>query len=324
MTSDAPTGFLVVDKPAGVTSHDIVSVLRALALTRRVGHTGTLDPFATGVLPIALGGATKLIQFLDEQEKVYVATVELGAATETGDATGPICEEAPVPALDRARVAAALAGLTGALQQKPHAYSAVKVAGRRLYEYARAGESVDVPSRPITVYGWEILGIEPARLQLRVRCSRGTYVRVLAEDLGRALGSCGHLSALRRERSGPFTLGAAVDLPGLARIAADREDWRAVLRPERGAPRVAWRDRSEVAAAVRALIQPPLSGLEGRARVSVPDGALARVRNGGEPPPPPPDTPADTPYCLVHGGGLVGVAAQTGRGPRLLRIMPWA
>lgn len=324
MATDAPTGFLVVDKPAGVTSHDVVSVLRALAMTRRVGHTGTLDPFATGVLPIALGGATKLIQFLDEREKVYVATVELGSATETGDATGPVCAEAPVPPLEPARLDAALAGLTGALMQKPHAYSAVKVAGRRLYEYARAGEAVDIQARPITVHGWEVLAIEPARLRLRVRCGRGTYVRVLAEDLGLALGTRGHLSALRREQSGPFRLGEAVDFPTLSRIAAGREDWQPVLRPERGVPRVTWGDRAEIAAAVRARIRAPLSGLAGRLQVTLPEAALMGVRNGGRPPAPPDGTPAETPYALVFDGQLVAMAAVTERGPRLLRVMPWA
>lgn len=323
MSSPGPTGFLVVDKPPGLTSHDVVSIIRALARTRRVGHTGTLDPFATGVLPIALGGATKLIQYLDEREKVYVATVELGVATETGDGTGPVCAEAPVPDIDRAALDAALAGLTGALQQKPHAYSAVKVNGRRLYEYARAGESVDIPARPITVHGWQVLAQEPRRLRLRVRCSRGTYVRVLAEDLGVALGTVAHLSALRREASGPFTLDGALDMPALSRIAAEREDWRAVLRPERGAPRVTWRDRDAVAAEVGALVQSPLSGLAGRAVVVLPDEALARVRNGQRPPGPPSGTPPDTPYLLVHGGALVAVAARTERGPRLLRVMPW-
>jgi tRNA pseudouridine55 synthase len=324
VSTDAPTGFLVVDKPPGITSHDVVSVLRALAMTRRVGHTGTLDPFATGVLPIALGGATKLIQFLDEREKVYVATVELGAATETGDATGPVCAEAPVPPLDRETVDAALAGLTGALMQKPHAYSAVKVNGRRLYEYARAGETVEIPARPITVYGWEVLAVEPARLRLRVRCGRGTYVRVLAEDIGLALGTRGHLSALRREQSGPFRLEGAVDFPTLSRIAAGRDDWQPVLRPERDAPRVTWGDRDEIAAAVRGRIHAPLSGLEGRARVTLPDDAVAGVRNGGRPPGPPTGTAADTPYLLVNGGELVAVASLTTRGPRLLRVMPWA
>jgi tRNA pseudouridine55 synthase len=324
VSGPGPTGFLVVDKPPGLTSHDVVSIVRALARTRRVGHTGTLDPFATGVLPIALGGATRLIQHLDERHKVYVATVELGAATETGDDTGPVCEERPVPALEAGALDTAFGGLTGALMQKPHRYSAVKVAGRRLYEYARAGEHVDVPARPIEVHGWELLALEERRLRVRVRCSRGTYVRVLAEDLGRALGTCAHLSALRREQSGPFDLARAVDLPTLSRIAAGREDWPAVLRPERGAPRVTWRDRDAVAAEVRALVRPALSGMDGRPRVALSDDALPKVRNGGRPPGPPAGLPAGEPYVLVHGGALVAVAAETEKGPRLLRVMPWA
>ncbi|MEC8424833.1 MAG: tRNA pseudouridine(55) synthase TruB, partial [Myxococcota bacterium] len=302
MPTPNPAGFMVIDKPAGLTSHDVVSVVRALTMTRRVGHTGTLDPFATGVLPIALGGATRLIQFLDESQKVYVATVELGMSTETGDATGPVRAEAPVPTLDRARVAAVLEAFTGPLMQKPHAYSAVKVAGRRLYEYARAGESVDVPARPITVHGWEILELGASRLRLRVRCGRGTYVRVLAEELAVALGTCGHLSALRREQSGPFHLGTAVDMPALARIAADREDWRPVLRPERGAARVEWKDRALVAEAVCARLMPPLDGFAGRVRVELDANQLPRIRNGGRPPPPPPALPDGDPHLRVHRG----------------------
>ena len=318
-----PSGFLVVDKPAGITSHDVVSVVRALARTRKVGHTGTLDPFATGVLPVAVGTSTRLIQFLDEGRKTYVATVELGSATETGDGTGRVCATAEVPSIDATTLGSVLEELSGDLMQKPHPYSAVKVDGRRLYEYARAGEHVEIPARPIHVYGWEVLDHAPQRLRLRVECSRGTYVRVLAEDLGRALGTHAHLSALRRERSGPFRLDEAVDMASLSMIAAARSDWRAVLRPERGAPRVEWRDRDAVAAEVRALVGTPLAGMQGRAQVQLTEAELPRVRNGGRPPGPPPGTDPDEPYVLVHDEALIAVAADTARGPRLLRVLPW-
>jgi len=324
VANDDPSGFLVVDKPAGITSHDVVAVVRALARTRRVGHTGTLDPFATGVLPIALGSATRLIQFLDEGRKVYVATVELGAATETGDLTGAVCSTSDVPQVDGETLQAVLESLTGSLQQAPHPYSAVKINGRRLYEYTRAGEHVEVPPRTIHVYRWEILAHEARRLQLRVECSRGTYVRVLAEELGKALGTHAHLSALRRERSGPFVLAGAVDMPGLAELAAGSRDWQPVLCPERGAPRVTWNDRDAVAAAVRAWVQAPLSGLAGRVQVALDATRLPRVRNGGTPPAPPAGVAPGEPYVLTHAGELVAVAAVSERGPRLLRVVPWA
>lgn len=324
MSETGPSGFLVVDKPAGITSHDVVSVVRALARTRRVGHTGTLDPFATGVLPIALGSATRLIQFLDEGRKVYVATVELGTATETGDGTGMVSATSEVPPVDRATLEAALDSLTGDLQQAPHPYSAVRINGRRLYEYTRAGEHVDIPTRPIHVYRWEVISHEDRRLQLRVECSRGTYVRVLAEDLGRALGTHAHLSALRRERSGPFVLDAAVDMPALSELAAGRRDWQAVLRPERGEPRVVWKDRDAVALAVRAMVRAPLTGMAGRACVALDHIDLSRVRNGGTPPAPPDGVVPGEPYVLTHAGALVAVAALAERGPRLLRVVPWS
>ena len=212
-------GVLVVDKPGGPTSHDIVDRVRRALRTRRVGHTGTLDPFATGVLPVCVGRATRLARFLSGGEKEYVATVRLGFATTTDDRTGePL--GAPVPAeVAPAALAAALDGLVGSFDQVPPAFSAKHVGGRRLYELARRGETVPRAATPVTVHAIRLLAWEADTVEIAVRCSPGTYVRALARDLGERLGTGAHLAALRRTRSGPFDLSQAVsgdDLAGAA------------------------------------------------------------------------------------------------------------
>lgn len=206
MTS--PSGVVVVDKPRGPTSHDVVQSLRRGLKTSRVGHTGTLDPMATGVLPICVGEATKVAQVLNADDKAYEATVTLGAETDTLDAQGKVVSTGPVPTFD----AAVLEQFRGTYRQTPPMYSAVKVGGRKLYEAARAGEEVERESREVTVTRLEVLAVEGANVQLQVECSKGFYVRVLAAEVAKALGTVGHLSALRRTRAGPFTLGHAVTL----------------------------------------------------------------------------------------------------------------
>jgi tRNA pseudouridine55 synthase len=208
-----------VDKPGGPTSHDIVDRVRHALRTRRVGHTGTLDPFATGVLPVCVGRATRLARFLSGGEKEYVATVRLGFATTTDDRTGePL--GAPVPAeVAPAALAAALDGLVGSFDQVPPAFSAKHVGGRRLYELARRGEAVPRVATPVTVHAIRLLAREADTVEIAVRCSAGTYVRALARDLGERLGTGAHLTALRRTRSGPFDLSQSVsgdDLAGAA------------------------------------------------------------------------------------------------------------
>jgi tRNA pseudouridine55 synthase len=214
-------GVLVVDKPAGPTSHDVVDAVRRALSTRRVGHTGTLDPFATGVLPVCVGRATRLARFLAEGEKVYRATVRLGFATTTDDLHGePLGPPQPVALAPEALRAAALR-LTGRLPQRPPAYSAKRVGGRRLYELSREGRAVSPQPAIVTIHALDILGLEPPdRVEIEVRCSAGTYVRALARDLGEALGVGGHLVALRRLRSGCFGIGQALALERLPEAAA--------------------------------------------------------------------------------------------------------
>jgi tRNA pseudouridine55 synthase len=209
-------GVLVVDKPAGPTSHDVVDRVRRAFATRRVGHTGTLDPFATGVLPVCVGRATRLARFLAGGEKEYVATVRLGFATTTDDLTGePVGLPVPVEVAP-ARLAVALAALVGSFDQVPPAFSAKHVGGRRLYELARRGETVPRAATPVTVHGLDLLAREGDTVEIAVRCSPGTYVRALARDLGERLGTGAHLAALRRTRSGAFDLSQAVSGDDLA------------------------------------------------------------------------------------------------------------
>jgi len=204
-------GVLVVDKPAGPTSHDVVDRVRRALVTRRAGHTGTLDPFATGVLAVCVGKATRLARFLSAGEKVYEATIRLGFATTTDDLRGePLGPARPV-AVDRAALDEARRRLTGTIRQVPPAYSARRVGGRRLYELARRGVDVDREAASVTVHAFEVVSIAGDRVEVVVKCSPGTYVRALARDLGEALGVGGHLVSLRRTRSGDFALDQAVD-----------------------------------------------------------------------------------------------------------------
>jgi tRNA pseudouridine55 synthase len=206
-------GWLVVDKPAGPTAHDLVARARRRLKFKRIGHSGTLDPPATGVMVLALGHATRLMRFLPG-DKVYTGTIRFGATTDTLDATGTVLETRPVD-LDPAAIDAAMARLVGDIEQIPPMVSAVHHEGKRLYELARAGQIIeDRPPRPVTVHSFERLSWESPDLAFRVACSTGTYVRTLADDLGRMLGPGAHLATLRREMANGISLAGAVDLEG--------------------------------------------------------------------------------------------------------------
>ncbi len=224
----APEGGLVVDKPAGPTSHDVVAVARRALGQPRIGHTGTLDPLATGVLPLLLGRATRLAQFLASSDKTYLATIQFGQATSSYDAAGePIGAAQPV-ALDPAAVEAALARFRGRQLQVPPAVSAKKVGGHRAYDLARRDQPVDLAAVEVEVTELTLVGCEGARADVRVTCSAGFYVRSLAHDLGTAMGVGAHLAGLRRERSGRFTLADSV---GLDRLAARPRGVGGLVRP---------------------------------------------------------------------------------------------
>ena len=219
----ATSGLVIVDKPPGLTSHDVVARIRRLAGTRRVGHAGTLDPMATGVLVIGVEKATRLLGHLALTEKEYLATIRLGQATDTGDADGTVVAGAPASELAPGRVQAAAAALTGQIQQVPPVVSAIKVGGRRAYQLAREGAAPVLEARAVTVQEFTISDPRPAGpagelldVTAAVRCSSGTYVRALARDLGSSLGVGGHLTMLRRTRVGPYRLSDARELAELA------------------------------------------------------------------------------------------------------------
>lgn len=208
-------GLLAVDKPAGPTSHDIVARVRRLAGQRQVGHGGTLDPLATGVLVLGLGAGTRMLEYLTRAPKRYLATIRFGSATDTYDATGNVTATAERQHLTPATIAAALASFRGTFQQRPPAFSAVKREGRAAYIAARRGETVELAPRQVTIYRLEIVEIALPDVTLDVTCSGGTYIRSLAHDLGQALGSAAHLAALRRTEAGGFTLAEALPLAAL-------------------------------------------------------------------------------------------------------------
>jgi tRNA pseudouridine55 synthase len=199
-----PTGIIVIDKPRGLTSNGTLQRVRKAFGARSAGHVGTLDPMATGMLPLCLDEATKVIAEVEAGGKCYEFTVELGARTDTGDAEGEVVERAPLPSLDAARVEAVLAGFRGVQQQVPPMYSALKRDGRPLYELARKGIEVERAARTIEIRRLELVALRGAALELVCECAKGTYIRVLGEDLARALGTVGHLTRLHRAWVEPF------------------------------------------------------------------------------------------------------------------------
>jgi tRNA pseudouridine55 synthase len=218
-TTPTPDGLVIVDKPAGWTSHDVVARVRRLAGTKKVGHAGTLDPMATGVLVLGVGRATRLLGHLQLADKEYEATIRLGESTVTDDAEGDVLERVDTSQLSLVDIEAAMLPLTGDIQQVPTAISAIKVDGKRSYARVRAGEDVELSARPVTVSAFDVHDVRQrdrvVDVDVHVACSTGTYIRALARDLGAALGVGGHLTMLRRTRVGGFTLGDAMTLERL-------------------------------------------------------------------------------------------------------------
>ncbi|MCS6879933.1 MAG: tRNA pseudouridine(55) synthase TruB [Oscillochloridaceae bacterium] len=276
-------GFLNINKPAGLTSHDVVARVRRIAgHSARVGHAGTLDPMATGVLPVALGHATRLIEYLTDARKGYVGLVRLGVTTTTDDAAGEVLATRPVPPLDDAAIEAAIASLRGDILQIPPAYAALHYQGRRLYDLARAGAAPELPPRPVVIYrfDWERAG--PDTLRIVVECGKGAYIRSLARDIGAALGCGAHLAALRRTFVGPFHLDTALALDILS---------------------------ADPANLVAALL-PPETAVAGWPAVTLDAGQARRVANGL-----PVDLPAlDGEWARAHGpdGALLAVLRRSG------------
>ncbi|HEY8371440.1 MAG TPA: tRNA pseudouridine(55) synthase TruB [Pseudonocardiaceae bacterium] len=275
----APSGLVVVDKPAGMTSHDVVARARRILGTRKIGHAGTLDPMATGVLVLGVERATKILGHLAMDTKAYLATIRLGAATTTDDAEGEVLSTADATGVDEGEVRAGIAELTGDIEQVPSAVSAVKIAGKRAYELVRSGVQVELAARPVTVHRFDLLMLRREApytdLDVMVECSSGTYVRALARDLGARLGVGGHLVALRRTRVGPFGLLHARTLEQLEaepRLSLDLDAAVAAAFPRRDVS----------AAEVRALGHGrplPATGISGTYGVFGPDGRVVGLVN---------------------------------------------
>ena len=220
-------GYLVIDKPAGWTSHDVVARVRRIVGERRVGHAGTLDPSAVGVLPVAVGLATRTIEYLAEASKAYVAEITFGVTTDSADGDGTVTGVASAEGLTREAIDHVLPRFVGDQLQVPPMHSAIKVGGQRLYQRAHRGEVIDLPPRPVTIHRIELLEWDAPVASIFVSCSKGTYIRSLARDLGSALGPGAYLSNLVRVQTGPFTLADAIridELPGLL----ERERWEAI------------------------------------------------------------------------------------------------
>ena len=225
------SGILVVDKPGDWTSHDVVAKLRGILHQRRIGHAGTLDPMATGVLPVFIGRATRAVEFAADSNKEYICGLKLGVVTNTQDTTGEVLENRPVD-VSREEVEAVLHRFTGPIEQIPPMYSAIKINGKKLYELARKDREVERKPRPVTIYALELLDISPdgASYRLRVVCSKGTYVRTLCHDIGQALGCGGCMSSLQRVKAAGFTLADSVSLEAV-QAAVDRGGGESLLLP---------------------------------------------------------------------------------------------
>lgn len=257
-SSTSTNGVLVVDKPAGVTSHDIVGWARRALGTRAVGHAGTLDPMATGVLVLGIGEGTKLTSYLMGQDKQYDTTLALGVETDTLDADGVIVAEAPVQTLDVATVERAIRAFVGTYGQVAPRVSAIKQGGVPLHARVRRGEEVSAPEREVRCEGIDVLGIREGEIDLRVRCGKGFYVRSLGRDLARALGTCGHLRSLRRTRSGIFDVREALSGETLRRARQDESE------------------RAEVCAAVHPLV----TSIESLSTIEIDSAGVRELRCG--------------------------------------------
>jgi tRNA pseudouridine55 synthase len=278
-------GLLLVDKPAGCTSHDVVSRVRRVLGMKRVGHAGTLDPMATGLLVVAVDRATKLLGHLALTDKTYLATIRLGVGTDSDDADGTVvatADPADLAAVSDADLRQAMQPLTGDLMQVPSAVSAIKVDGRRAYDRVRAGEQVRLAARPVTVSRFDLLG-PPRRtngsldLDVVVDCSTGTYVRSLARDLGAALGVGGHLIALRRTSVGPFDVVSAIDLVDTGPVDDSRSGDTREGRPRWAPP------SDELAVRAAAAIMPPAQAVRAAFRVRVVDATQSLDLRHGRP-----------------------------------------
>lgn len=286
-------GILVIDKPQGVTSNGILQQVKRLYGAAKAGHTGALDPLATGVLPLCFGEATKFSQMMLDSDKAYITTARLGVRTETGDSEGEVVEERPVPVLDADQVEAVLQGFRGAIEQVPSMYSALKHKGRPLYEYAREGIEVERPARPVTIFELTLLELRETEMDLAVSCTKGTYIRSLVEDIGQALGCGAHVIALRRTMASGFTLANAHEVSELEAMRERGESLDGLLQ-----------------APDSALSMFPEVRLEGSAALSILNGQQVRISN----------QPLEGFVRLYGEQGFIGLAEAFPEGERVLLV----
>ena len=216
-------GLLIINKPKGYTSHDIVNVLRKKLNTKKVGHTGTLDPNATGVLPILVGTATKVSKYLIEHEKTYIATIKLGKKTDTGDAEGKIIEETDIKEISKKEVEEVIKDFLGKQSQIPPMYSAIKVDGKKLYEYAREGKTVELQPREIEILDINLIAYNNNEIEFSVRCSKGTYIRTLCEDIAKKLGTIGYMKELQRTSINKFKIENSISIDDLDNLNTEEK-----------------------------------------------------------------------------------------------------
>ena len=311
--------FIGIDKPPSITSHDVVATLRAVTGIRKVGHTGTLDPFATGVLVLAFHRGTRLIQFLPSLLKVYQTRLQLGIRTQTGDPEGEIISTSSVPNLSTFEIENVLQQFVGRIIQKPPIYSAIKVNGKRLYEYAREGLTVEIPEREVVIHSIALLKHSAEYLDLEIVCEKGTYIRALGCDIAERIGTVGHLSSLRRIQSDGVDINQTISFGALSKIVANTTCWQEALVPKGGLlhPR---NSRTEV---LKDLEEYQITAEEiftGYPQMILDEYAAKRVGHG-ESPRCSLAVEDGTKIVLIHRNKIQAIAKKEGEKAKILRVI---
>ena len=313
-------GFLVVDKPVGISSHHVVAIMRAVLGKPKIGHTGTLDPFADGVLVLAIGTYTRLISFLPEKEKGYLATLRLGEQSKTGDTEGEIIARKIVPNHSKDAIQHVLTSMKGAQEQVPPQFSAVKHKGKPLYTYARKGQVIELKPRPIHIYELELQDRNQEEVIFSAVVSRGTYVRQLGEEIANRLDTVGHLTSLRREKSGDFCIAQSITLDEVSWLTTGLRGWKETLSKEgkekytRCSPQELW-----------SKLQPKILSVEevfaSFPRSEVSQDRANKIKNGLPPYTIPSDVEPDTLFWFCHQKTFLALAKHDGENIRLLRVL---
>lgn len=313
-------GFLVVDKPEGVSSHHVVAMMRALLGKVKIGHTGTLDPFATGVLVLAFGSYTRLISFLPEETKNYVATLRLGEKTSTGDTEGDVVHREKVPKLSKDTINCILKEMEGEQEQFPPQFSAIKVNGKPLYSYARKGQVIEVAPRKIHVHHLSCNNIEADDLVFDSIVSRGTYVRQLGEDIAERLGTVGHLTQLRRIKSGVFDIQEALSFRDISLLVTGLSNWKDTLSRE-GKQKYARCSSMELWTQLVPHVKTVEEVFYAKPQVHVSFERSTKIKNGLPPLHIPVEIEPNTEFWFVHDAEFIALATHDGEKIALQRVL---